>query len=61
VIAGRDAVAIKKALAVTVILFCLAAQTYAIVRPSGARWWPFIDYLMSGGLPGDALRPASSA
>jgi hypothetical protein len=47
VTAGRDpSIAIKKGLAAAVALLCLAAQTYAIVRPSGARFWPFIDYPM---------------
>jgi hypothetical protein len=38
--------AVKKALAGVVITVCLAAQLYAILRPSGARWWPFVDYPM---------------
>lgn len=36
----------KKALAGAVITVCLGAQACATVRPSGARWWPFLDYPM---------------
>lgn len=29
-----------------VIVACLALQSYAVLRPRGARWWPFVDYPM---------------
>jgi hypothetical protein len=37
---------VKKLLAAMVIASCLGAQVYAAARPSGARWWPFMDYPM---------------
>jgi hypothetical protein len=39
-------VAVKKGFAFMVILVCLGVQTYAIIRPSGARWYPFLAYPM---------------
>ena len=39
-------IAVWKGLASVVIVVCLAAQTYAAVRPSGVRFYPFIDYPM---------------
>jgi hypothetical protein len=41
-----DSVAVQKALAALVITFCLSVQLYAIVRQSGVRRWPFVDYPM---------------
>jgi hypothetical protein len=48
---ARDAVmdvpvVAKKGLASAVIAVCLVVQTYAIIRPSGARWYPFLSYPM---------------
>jgi hypothetical protein len=37
---------IKKSLVVAVIVTCLALQLHAIVRPAGARLWPFLDFPM---------------
>lgn len=37
---------VKKLLAVMVIASCLGAQVYAAAWPSGARWWPFMNYPM---------------
>jgi hypothetical protein len=39
-------IAVKKVLAIIVIVFCLSVQTYVIVRPSGERWWPFLSFPM---------------
>jgi hypothetical protein len=39
-------VGLKKVMASVVIAVCLGAQTYAIVRASGSRWYPFINYPM---------------
>ena len=45
-VAAQVPVAVKKALAFAVIVACLGMQTYAIIRPSGARWYPFLAYPM---------------
>lgn len=37
---------LQKAAAAIVVGIALGAQTYAILRPSGARLWPFVDYPM---------------
>lgn len=38
--------ALEKGLALMVIIVCLGLQTYAIIRPSGARWYHFLAYPM---------------
>lgn len=37
---------VKKSLVVVVVVACLALQLRAIVRPAGARLWPFLDFPM---------------
>lgn len=46
-----------KALASIVITVCLASQTYAIVRPSDPRFYPFLSYPMysSSRGPGETI------
>ena len=36
----------KKSLVAAVVVSCLALQLHAIVRPAGARLWPFLDFPM---------------
>jgi hypothetical protein len=42
----RARVATQKGLVSVVIAVCLGAQSFAVLRASGARWYPFVDYPM---------------
>ena len=42
----RVPLAAKKLLASLVIVWYLGARTYAVIRPSGARWYPFLSFPM---------------
>jgi hypothetical protein len=55
---AADPVLAKKSLAAVVIVVCLALQLHAIVRPAGARIWPFLDFPMYSDAhhEGDAIR-----